>query len=205
MENDSIKEMEQRYISWSTEDLIRSTIFERNQYEREAIALMQNELKRRGTPQEELDLAQENVKNQIAEETRKLTGIKGVLLLFVILLIFNLLYIFGVGLAVLIRMFDNHSAILLVLSACYLSVGMYGVFTLILLLRKRSSAPIHTLRWIYCTLGVGVLNMAVIFLVFDKLELSAAIGPCIFSLIWVTYFTKSKRVAITYRIENNDL
>jgi hypothetical protein len=205
MENDSLKEMEQIYISWSTEDLIRSTTFEKNQYEREAIALMQNELKRRGIPQEELDLAEENVINRMTEDTRKLTGIKGVLLLFIILLILNLFYIFGAGLTGLIRMFDNPSAILLVLPACYLSVGMYGVFTLILLLRKRSSAPIHTLRWIYCTLGVGVLNIAVIFLVFDKLELSVVIGPIFFTLIWVTYFTKSKRVAITYRIENNDL
>jgi Protein of unknown function (DUF2569) len=205
MENDSLKEMEQRYISWSTEDLIRSTTFERNQYEGEAIALMENELKKRGTPQEELDLAQENVKSRIAEDVRKLTGIKGVLLLFIILLIFNLLYIFGVGLTGLIRMFENPSVVLLVLSTCYLSVGMYGVFTLILLLRKRSSAPNHTLRWIYCTLGVGVLNIAVSFVVFDKLELSAASGPIVFSLVWVTYFTKSRRVAITYRIENNDL
>ncbi len=198
MDDDSLKEMEQRYVSWSTEDLVRSITFERNQYEGEAIALMQNELQKRGTPQDELDAAQENVKNKIAERTRKLTGVRGILLLFIVLLVFNLLHMLGVGLAGLIYAFGNPSGVVLAQSACCLAVGAYGVYTLVLLLKKRSDAPSHTLRWIYCTLGLGALNLAAGFLVFGKIAFFTTVGPTIFSLVWLTYFTKSKRVAITY-------
>lgn len=201
MENDRLKEMEQRYTSWSTEDLIRSTTFERNQYEREAITLMENELKRRGTPQEELDLAQENVKCQVEGDSAKLNGIKGLLLLFIIVLIFNLLYMVGVGLVGLFTMLWNPSLALLMLSICDLSVAGYGFFTVDLLIDKSNNAPKHTMRWLYCILGVGVLDIAVMFFVFDKLELLAAARYISFALVWMTYFTKSRRVAITYGIE----
>ena len=211
MKRNHLKEMEQRYAALSTEDLIKATTFEQTGYEPEAIALMNDELKRRGESQEDINMAQETVAKQIAEISKKLTGIRGFLLLFIIMLYVNVLFSFGEVLIGLILfgnlstvMLDNTSTILavLVLSVCYVCVGLYGIFTLILLIRKKKSAPGHTIKWIYSNLGIGILDAVLVFLNSSELQYFKVVGPLIFCLVWVTYFSRSKRVAATYGINN---
>jgi tetratricopeptide (TPR) repeat protein len=88
MKSNNIKEMEPRYASWSTEDLVRATKVEKDDYEPEAIALMHDELKRRGgVSQEEYNAVNETVENQIAQTEGKKPWTSSVLLIFVILFI----------------------------------------------------------------------------------------------------------------------
>jgi len=202
MGNDNPQEAEETYTSWSMDDLVRATALEKNDYEPEAIALMVRELKRRGASQEELRASQERDEQKALEDTQKLRGINGFLLLFIIFLIINLFYLFWAGLKSLFLVFDNPSFLLFLLSALNISVGAYGAFALYLLITKRRTAPHHTLRWIYSTLGIGIFNLIAVFLPVGKVDFSDVVGPIMFSLIWVTYFFRSKRVAVTYGLED---
>ena len=204
MENDNSQETGETYISWSMDDFVRSTILEKNDYEPEAIALMVKELKRRGASQEELSASEEREEKRILEDAQKLRGINGFLLLFIVFLIINLFYLFWAGLKNMFLVFDNPSFLLLLLSALNISVGAYGVFTLYLLITKRKTAPYHTLRWIYSTLGIGIFNLIAVFLQVGKADFSDVVGPIMFSLTWATYFSRSKRVAVTYGLKDKE-
>jgi hypothetical protein len=142
------------------------------------------------------------VENKMTGAERKRSGTGGTLILFVILITLNIFCIFGLALINLTGIFGNPSILLIFLFAGWFFLGIYGIFTLTLLLSKKNNAQKHTLRWIYCTLVISILNLVFVFFVFNKVEVSTIIVPLLTAGVWLTYFPKSKRVKNMYGVHN---
>jgi len=191
MEKDRVEELRKLYSSWDIEDIVRAVKFENNDYQPEAIDLMVEELRKRNLPEEEIAAAQATAKEKVEEEKK---NIGGWLLLFIILLGFNSLIAIGAALS-----FQP------IISVFYLGVAVYGVITLIFLSKKRNSAPTHAKIWIGITFVVNIISTIISISEFEVNPL-VFILPLIFRnailVLWYLYFSRSKRVAITYGIDS---
>ncbi len=200
MKADKCTEMEKRYMSWSTEDLIKATTVEKADYEPDSIIFMSKELQRRGVSSDEVNVRQADVEQKIKSEDQKLSGLGGFLLLFLIIFIFNLILAFVQGFSILANASTQLNVLSLSLSIPQFIIGVYGVYIFFLLVRKKYNAPSHTIRWLILSAAVSFLSGILLFYISGKLEFSI-ISPFVFALIWLTYFTNSKRVAITYGVK----
>ena len=194
MEKDRVEELRKLYSSWDIEDIVRAVKFENDDYQPEAIDLMVEELRKRNLPEEEIAAAQATAKEKVEEEKK---NIGGWLLLFIILLGFNSLIAIGAALS-----FQAYGPIISVFN---LGVAVYGIITLIFLAIKRNSAPTHAKIWIGITFVVNIISTIISISEFEVSPL-VSILPLIFRnailVLWYIYFSRSKRVAITYGIDS---
>jgi hypothetical protein len=206
MQNDKLRELEERYASWSTEDIVRATTVEKEGYTSEAIELMLRELNRRNISQEEIRTFETEAAKKMQDEAKRLSGVRGFLLLFLIVLIFNSIRFFLWGFSSLANSLNPLNGLSLVLSAIYLIVACYGITVSFLLIRKSEHALTHTKWWIVFTAVVGFVNLMVAFFVKGRVESSDignAMFAAIFAVVWLTYISQSRRVANTYGRFNN--
>lgn len=184
-------EMKELYRSWSIDQLIRAFTVHKNDYTQDALDCIKDELDRRSVSPQEALSSEVSVKQTVEEEKKKWIGIKGFLLLFVLILAVQSISTIIVSIRDVLNG-ENPSKILL------LPVGIYGLYVLYLLLLKRNNAPLHVQRWlgalcIACLLIIGLT----ILINPNRLENTFIVNP-IGALIWLAYFSYSKRVKATY-------
>src|SRR5260370_22104386 len=92
MNEKQLKDAERQYQNWSDGELVRATTAEKQDYEPGALALMARELSRRGISQSERESVEKVVLEQVESERRRLTGIRGFLLFFVIAVVLGSLF-----------------------------------------------------------------------------------------------------------------
>lgn len=180
-----------RFQGWANEDLLRASGPEREEYRPEAIIQIEAELARRGVRGAERDNLAYSMAVEEGRRRRELTGVRGWLLLFALIVLGNSLSRVLGGARQALQ--DPFSA---VLALPGFAVGAYGCYVFGLLLTKRRSAPQHATRWLVVGFGVSVFYLiltrgftgGVIFAGFAGLGCS----------IWVEYLRKSIRVAATY-------
>jgi hypothetical protein len=161
---------------------------------------MSKELQRRSVSRAEVNVRRTDVEQKIKSKDQKLSGIGGFLLLFLIIFIFNLILAFVQGFSILAYASTQLNVLSLSLSIPQFIIGAYGVYIFFLLVRKKYNASSHTIRWLILSAAVNFLSGILLFYISGKLEFSI-ITPLVFALIWLTYFTNSKRVAITYGVK----
>lgn len=198
MKNDKLKELEKLYATWSTEDLIKATKVSKSEYESDAINAMLKELERRGVTQKETDFIQADEEQRIHEETETLSGLRGFLLLFLILIVLNSFLSIGMGLSLWLSRGPNLG--LFLSSIPMFIVGVYGIITFVLLSEKRFHAPVHAKRWLVLTFIVNLFYALMVFFATGEFTFSV-IGSGMFTGIWFVYLSTSKRVAVTYSPE----
>jgi hypothetical protein len=101
MNEQQLKNAAQLYQSWSDAQLIRAATVEKKDYEPEALDLMARELFRRGVSASERESVEKGVQQEVEAERKRLTGIHGFLLLFVIMVVVGSLAYVLFGLAFL--------------------------------------------------------------------------------------------------------
>ncbi|HKV76721.1 MAG TPA: DUF2569 family protein [Candidatus Sulfotelmatobacter sp.] len=199
------KDAAQLYETWSVAQLLRATTANKQDYEPEALDLMVRELSRRGISQSEREdaerKAEKKVVHQVETEKKRLTGIGGFLVLFVIAMFFGPLLGVLSGLLLLgAGGLDNPSQRFpLVLLSGILSLGLagYGFYVFYLLLRKRRNAPKHAERYLI----LGVLLSILVIVSLSKATHHFSPEPlvgCVGALLWLAYLGSSQRVANTY-------
>lgn len=187
--------LENRYNNWSTEDLVRATTIEKDDYRQYALQLMKKELIRRNISTLEIEEIQSGIKVTLKEETKKIYGIKGFLLLFILIILGNSLFFIITGLST----FTNYTGLIsFLISLPIILIGIYGIFTFILLIRKKTNAPKHAEKWIILAF-IFSLIISVFYYYYLRDIPFFLLGSCIFALIWLTYLQNSKRVKTTYR------
>jgi hypothetical protein len=198
MKDDELKELEARYRNWTTEELLRATTVDKEDYQPESIELMIKELDKRNIPHLEKEEIKTRVEKKIEKETKSISGIKGFLLLFLIVLIGNSIFALVTSVSPEVN-FNIFASIFFALP--FLGIGIYGIFTFFLLIRKKTTAPKHAIMWLISTFIFNVIIEIVYYLASEEIEFSL-VASTISSLIWLSYFSQSKRVAATYGTEH---
>ena len=193
MKETELKDLENLYKTWSTEELLKATTFEKENYRPEAITLMKKELEKRNISQLEREMHITDIEKKTEKEIKSLSGIKGFLLLFVLILLnTSIILIFG-GLNYL-------SLVSLITAIPLFGAGTYGIYTFFLLVRKKTNALKHTRNWIILTFMLSIIYGAINYLAFGDKEASFPMFSRAFTAsIMFGYLSYSKRVAATYR------
>lgn len=192
MNEKELREAAELYRAWSVEQLVRATTAERRDYEPEALELMARELSRRGVSASDRESVEKTVLQEVEDERGHLTGIRGFLLLFVIMVFVSSLVYAWLGLA-----FLGAGGIFLLGGVLSLVLSGYGFFVFYLLIRKLATAPQHAKRLLIIGVALHVLAVLAAWVAtgqFDRGALSQVTIP----LIWLGYLNWSRRVANTY-------
>jgi len=157
---------------------------------------MRAELDRRGLSSEERRGTEKDAAQQVEDEVRSYTGVKGWLVLFAIVMALNFGWLFTRSIGTLARGGPSLPSVSLVLTLRTL-VGLYGVVAAGLLFARQQRAPQHAKAAlaILCTLVVGS------WLYFSWKGLIQEHFPfrvLIFAGVWWAYLSASKRVRSTY-------
>ena len=192
MDEKQLKDAEQLYQSWSAAQLLRATTAEKQDYKSEALDLMVRELSRRGVSQSEREGAEREVVQHVEAEKKRLTGIRGFLLLFVIVVVFgSLLYaLFGL-------LFLGAGGLFILSGVLSLILAGYGFYVFYLLTRIRRTAPQHAERFLIFGFLLSILETLVAATVTHHFD-PGALGGFMGTLLWLAYLGGSKRVANTY-------
>lgn len=193
MNDKQLKEAEELYQSWSDAQLVRATAVERQDYQPAALDLMMRELSRRGVSHSERQNLEEDGARQVEVERKRLTGVRGVLLLFAINVMLSSLLSVLFGLEYCL---DSESGLFVLCGALDLIWAGYGFYVFYLLIRERPAAPQHAQRFLFLGFLLSVLVVLVALRVTHRLDLSP-LGN-IGTLVWMVYLSSSKRVANTY-------
>ena len=194
MREDDLKKFEERYRSLSTEELLQATTVEKDDYMPEAIALMTEELDKRNISQLEKAKIQTNIGKKVEEEKKSISGIRGLLLLFIIILLFNSLVSLIAGISIVST---TRSLLSTVISLPSFFIALYGIFVFFLLVLKKQNAPKHATNWIISAFIISLIYAAFSLLATGELP-SFLLGQAISAGIWLGYFSYSKRIAATY-------
>lgn len=190
----STDELSRQYESWTTQELVRAVSLERDDYRPEAIALMEEELASRDAFIENRAQIEQEALIEKKKDDEELRGVRGWLLVFVIVVFVN--SVPGLFSAViLLERSEGFGEVLFGLSALLLFA--YGCFAFFLLVKKDERAPSHAAKWLIATACFSILSGALVYLdgggpIWVQLWSVAS------AVIWMTYLEKSRRVAITY-------
>lgn len=196
MNEEQLSHAERLYKTWPTAELVQAATVERQDYDDQALNLMTRELARRGVSKAEKASIRSQFLRWTTSQKKALTGIRGSLLFFVVML--------GLGSALLAFAgwtnlssggFDNTlRGIFNMVLACY------GFLVFYLLVRKRSAAPQHARWFVIIVLLFEVLAAIQIWNDSDHLgpTLIDRTKGVLFWLFWLLWLESSPRIASTY-------
>lgn len=195
---DSSSDLADRYKSWETEELVRAVTLEADEYTAEAVHLIRAELEQRGVTTKEQEALQVKVSDALQEEERPYVGIKGWLAVFVVVFMANFALI-------LVRSLFSFDASLPPSVKVVLALeGFLGAYALVptwWLLSRDERGPSHA--------GAVILTFCVLelcsWLYFYWRDVTLQEFPfrtVLFTIVWWSYLSTSKRVRLTYRPED---
>jgi hypothetical protein len=174
------------YEVWETDDLVHAVTVDAAGYTPEALALLRRELEKRNVAPAEQQVIAET------EATRRyenLVGVKGWLLLFVVVLTFNSLFMILLTPVWPTRGITLSVRLLLLMPFL---LGLLGLVTVVLLATRKRRAPEWAIAWLFLNIAVGIGSK--FFANGSLLLLPSIMG----GLFWIRYFMVSKRVKATY-------
>ncbi len=148
---------------------------------------MKIKLTRRNIDSKKKNLTERKVPDTRKLGTQRLIGVRGWLLVFVVLVLGNSLISIAIGLAGL----KEKPALILMLA-----IGVYGCYVFGLLVSKKGSAPKHAAGWLIAELVLTILYAVLLYL--ETRETTPVPAYAIGILVWLLYLKRSKRVKITY-------
>lgn len=212
--------LEQLYKEWPIQKLARALAVECDQYEPKAILAMRRAMESHALSQEQLATLFDDIASEDRVATDRLSHIRGLLLLFIVLVgmmsvvyllsAFELTFAFSErrGEVFMYSIDEQHvqfgSAFsgvdwpdVIVAALTLASFGLYGLYSCFLLLRRSNRATRHVRLWLTRSCGLFALVGVFHFIRSGEVYIVAA-APAVFTLMWLTYLSDSKRVALVY-------
>ncbi|MEP7013345.1 MAG: DUF2569 family protein [Acidobacteriota bacterium] len=182
-----------RYRAWETEELIRAVRFDWNGYTPEALALIEEELAARNHPvveRRDLEVVAADLQGR---DLQRLTGIKGWLLLLVLIILINSSFaLFGAA-----KSLRHPPPVEWAFAFLTGGFGLFGLATFVLLLTKHRLAPEYAKALFLLAMTISLLQ-AFYFKSpgwFPSFPLADTMQGGVF---WIAYLSVSKRVKMTY-------
>jgi hypothetical protein len=179
----------------TTEDLVSATTVHRKDYQDDALCIMDRELTSRNVPAEQKAAIEKEVVQQEQARERRYRGIRGWLVVFILMVAGGSLIDLLSGVAAL-REAQSFVAVLLILPGVL--VALYGFMAFVLLLRKKSSAPSHAARWMIVNFFYGLIVAIIVYALTRSTAGFIILPSAAGLLLWLYYLENSKRVAATY-------
>ncbi len=190
-------ELTQLYKSWTTEDLVRAASFDRADYLPEALAAMEKELSSRDISIDRAPIEQD-IRKERQETEERLRGVRGWLLLYVIIVFVISL----IGVLQSLHMLGGYiSSTTALLILPWLLLSLYGFLVFVLLVRKHKKAPSHAAKWLIASACYAILIGVLIFLRTGEMT-PAPFFPAMGAIVLLAYLERSRRVALTYLKES---
>ncbi len=190
------EEMVARFRAWETEDLIRAAKIDSHGYTPEALALIAEELATRNDSVDQLHELEEVVAESHDREVQQLTGIKGWLLVLV-LVVANGSATSLVNAARSIRQVPSEMQVFAFIAGAY---GVFGLVTLGLLLSKHRRAPGFARTLFLSAMAISLVE-AFYFYYREWRVHFFPLATMASGALWFTYLSVSKRVKATFRIQ----
>jgi hypothetical protein len=195
MNEKRLSDAEHAYQNWSDEELVRATTADKAAYESWALALITQELSRRGLSQSLSDIIEKVAADQVEGEEERLTGIRGWLLWFIVSVLLNsLLHVFF-GLVFL----RSNTSMGLITGVLSLMLAGYGLVVFYLLIRKKSTAPRSAELFLILGFIVSLFGAMAGWMVTHRWDSGGLLFAGMSVAVWLTYLHSSRRVANTYR------
>jgi cytochrome bd-type quinol oxidase subunit 1 len=190
------------YGSWTPERLIAAVSRRRDEYRPESLAIMEEELRKRGIAPEAVACIVAGIQQSEQEQIASLAGVRGWLLFFVAILVIHALVLLKelLDAAALVPLLlekppvaTNSSTVLVWGYMAGLAVLFpFCVFVIVAMLLKKPYAP-GAARWYLLFALISMATGA-----FLSSEPAGAVFPGLGAALWLAYLTTSKRVAATY-------
>lgn len=196
--------LEEIYEQWSTERLLKALEIEAEQYRPDALPVMRRVLESRGLPDAEVQARTSDLQSEQQSEDRRLARMRGWLLVFIAIVGLNALS--ELGMALVAAASDAHWTFRVV-AVLFSTVALYGLYSMYLLVRRRSSAPAHARRWILLSFVATAIWAVISYAVAGAgvVDLTVLLGPAFFMAVWIAYLSESKRVAAVYGMKTEKI
>jgi len=185
--NEDEESLAAAYETWETEDLVRAVTADAPSYTPEALALLQRELEKRNVPPAEHQAQLETVEAE--RRSDHLIGVKGWLRFFVVVLTLSSLTLIFASPSLWIPGLSLPARLLF---AVPLLLGLLGLVTSVLLVRRNPRAPRWAIAWLLLNILIGMGSK------FFANGSPSLVYNLLGGLLWIRYFTVSKRVKATY-------
>lgn len=187
-------ELEATYSTWSTERLVNGAVVCPEEYNPDAVASMRQVLERRGVSPQEIDAIASTMRRGNGTR-RPLSSIAGWLLAFIVWSAMSSAVGLVTGLVMLVG--SDHVA-RTIAAGLWIAASAYGGFCASRLAKRAPEAPLHARRWLLALAATGALATVVEYSLRGEV-LSGAARPILFAAGWLTYLTRSRRVACVYQ------
>lgn len=185
-----------RYRAWSSEDLLRAATLEPDGYTAEALELINDELARRGCAVPQRQELLETVTRKSDEETRSITGVRGLLALMVVVIAMSSIAVLADAGS---HVFPDGPLLapwfFVVTGACQ---GVFGLAVCALLLSRNPRAPRYAVTWFLLSMTFSVAVSLYSYLYTDEAGVYP-LSTLVAGALWLTYLSTSKRVKATYK------
>lgn len=195
MNNKEMTAFLERCRNMSTEDLVSATTVHREDYQPDALSAMDRELASRDVPIDGRQAVEQEILQKEEVVDQKLRGIRGWLIVFILVVAIGSLVGLLTGIAALM-LSQNVLGLLLTLPSVV--IALYGFVAVVLLLRKKPSAPSHAARWMIANFVYGLIVAVIVWALTRDTSGFTVLPSPIGVLLWLTYLENSKRVAATY-------
>jgi len=187
--NEDEESLAAAYETWETEDLVRAVTADAPSYTPESLSLLQRELERRNVPPAEHQALLETAEAE--KRSDHLVGVKGWLRFFVVILtLSSLVLVLATSSAWVWEPSFSLWTRFLLMSPVLL--GLLGLVTSVLLVRRYRWAPRWAIAWLLLNIVLGIGSRFF-------LDGSTSLIPnFLVGLLWTRYFMVSKRVKATY-------
>lgn len=195
MKKENFVANEESYSSWTDDQLVKAVTVDRTEYYPEALVVMQKVLEKRGIPTETFSAIQTSAEKKRDDDIKRLTGIGGFLLLFLLNLVVSVFLNIMMG----IKSLTHYSETPIFTLAVFIPSVLFGLFGayVFLLVREEKKAPRWATGWIIANCLLTILGLIFASVITGNWDFNAAYLP-MGALLWIMYFSSSKRVKATY-------
>lgn len=195
MNDKEMAAFQDRCRNMSTEDLVSATTVHRDDYQPDALSAMDRELASRDVPVDRQQAVEQEILQKEEAVAQRYRGIRGWLIVFILMVAIGALIRLLTGIAGLMQ---SQNVLALVLTTPSVLIALYGFVAVVLLLRKKPSAPSHAARWMIANFVYALIVAVIVWALTHDTSGFMVLPSAIGVLLWLAYLENSKRVAATY-------
>ncbi len=188
--------LEKVYANWTDDELVKAATVDKSDYDPKAVEVILQILTKRGILGDQLNSIRDKLDQNEKNDIRRLSGIGGFLILFLLSLAIGSIFSIISGVLNFTHM-EEMPILTFADSVPSILMGFWGMYIVNLFANTKKSAPSYAIKWLTTNIFLSLFFIALSLYYGSKFPLRNIIAISI-SLIWIKYFSISQRVKATY-------